>query len=334
VQYAVRLPVDLNPHRQACQEGPKVVRVRAILSWNVAAPCGNPNHVPVWGNRLETLIHIAPSAQAPAGKIAILGGIPVVHIDNSSGLTASTAVFATNNLPPDSLGRPCPFARRVTVQGVPVLGHTYVVEVSQDGLIWTPVLTDLVVTDQDGNTSQHKANPITKRFDYLPFTQNVNSLLAQWDTTGDAKWRVRLSVYNAGGILQGTDTHVIRLDNTAPEASIAITTGTGNCGKFTIGTLLAGTFVSRDTYLGRYKLEVLPAVNPAGVGVPAPNSGISNTAPAPGDAWTLDTTNMLACGYVIRVVAVDRAIINSQSVGHSSSASAGFCLEEAETADE
>jgi hypothetical protein len=49
------------------------------------------------------------------------------------------------------------------------------------------------------------------------------------------------------------------------------------------------------------------------------------------------TKDMQACGYVIRVVAVDRAIINSQSVGHTGSASAGFCLEEAaeaETADE
>lgn len=332
VYYAVRLPVDLIPYRQACEKGPKVVRVRAILSWNVPPPCANPNYVPTWGNREETLIHIAPSAQAPAGKIAILGGIPVVHIDNMSGLTTNTAVFATNNLPPDALGRPCPFAGRVTVQGAPVVGYTYVVEVSQDGLIWTPVLTDLVVTDQFGTTSVHKANPITKRFDYLPFTQNVNSLLAQWDTAGDAKWYVRLSVYDGGGILQGTDTHLIQLDNTAPEASITITTGTGDCGKFAIGTVLAGTFVARDDYLGSYSLGVEPAINPPGVGVPVPSSGLSNTAPAPGDAWSLNTAGMQACGYVIRVVAVDRAIVNSQSVGHHVPASAGFCLEE--TAEE
>lgn len=332
VYYAVRLPVDLTPYRQACEKGPKVVRVRAILSWNTPAPCANPNTVPTWGNREETLIHIAPSAQAPAGKIAILGGIPVAHIDNLSGLTTSSAVFATNNLPPDALGRSCPFAGRVTVQGAPVVGYTYVVEVSQDGLIWTPVLTDLVVTDQFGNTSVHKANPITKRFDYLPFTQNVNSVLAQWNTAGDAKWYVRLSVYDGGGILQGTDTHLVQLDNTAPEVSITITTGTGDCGKFAIGTVLAGTFVARDDYLGSYSLGVEPAINPPGVGVPVPNSGLTNTAPAPGDAWSLNTAGMQACGYVIRVVAADRAIVNSQSVGHYVSASAGFCLEE--TAEE
>jgi hypothetical protein len=286
--------------------------------------------VPTWGNREETLINIPPASQAPAGKIAILGGIPVSHIDNVTGLTTSTAVFATNNLPPDPLGRPCPFAARVTVQGAPVVGNTYAIEVSPDGVIWTPVVTDLIVTDQNGVTSVHKADPVTKRFDYLPFTQNINSVLGQWDTTGNALWRVRLSVYN-GGVLQGVpDVHLLQLDNTSPEASLEITTGSGGCGKFPIGTVLAGNFGARDDYLREYSLGVEPAINPAGVGVPAPSSGLANTAVAPGDPWTLDTTGMKACGYIILVVAVDRAIVNSQSVGHHSSASAGFCLEAAE----
>jgi hypothetical protein len=73
---------------------------------------------------------------------------------------------------------------------------------------------------------------------------------------------------------------------------------------------------------------VEPAINPVGVGVPVPSSGTSPTAVAPGDPWTLDTTNMAPCGYVIRVVVSDRAIVNSQSVGHVSSDSAGFCLDE------
>src|SRR5438552_3206580 len=157
--------------------GPRVVRIRAILSWNVPVSCANPNQVPTWGNREETLINIAPATGAPAGKIAILGGIPVAHISPVTGLTTSSAVFATNNFPPDSLSRPCPFGGRVTVQGFPVSGYSYVVEVSPDGVVWTPVLTDLAVTDLNGNTAVHKANPVTKRFDYLPFNQNINSLL-------------------------------------------------------------------------------------------------------------------------------------------------------------
>lgn len=342
IYYAVRLPVDLATYRQPCATGPTVVRIRAILSWNVAAPSTNPSHVPTWGNREETLINIGPVAGAPAGKIAILGGIPVVYIDNVTGLTTSDAVFATNNLPPDNPdgnlitadGRPCPFAARVTVQGAPLLGHSYKVEVTPaGGGAPTAVVTDLLLTRFDGTTHILKADLVTLRFDYLPFTENVNSVLAQWDTAGDAKWEVKLTTFNgvASNILAtsvGVDTHLIQLDNTWPQASITITTGPGECGKFPIGTLLSGNFVARDDYLSSYSLGVEPAVNPPGVGVPSPNAGLLNTPVVPGDAWSLDTTGMKSCGYVIRVVVVDRAIVNSQSVGHYASDSAGFCIEE------
>lgn len=333
VYFAVRLPVNLNEHRRNCLEGPVVVRVRAILSWNFPVPGSNPNFVPTWGNREETLINIAPSAAMPAGKIAILGGIPVSYIDNGSGLTTPSAVFATNNLPPDAFGRACPFGGRVTSQGAPLLGYSYKIEVTPLDAFNNPtgaptaVATNLILTRWDGTTHTHVANPVTKRFTYLPFTENINSVLAQWDSSGDAKWLVTLSTYDGGGTLVGLDSHRIQLDNTGPEVSISILAGTGDCGKFSIGTMLWGNFVARDTYLGSYGLNVEPAVNGPGVGIPVPHSGLVNTATAPGDSWSLDTHDMKPCGYVVRATVVDRAIINSQAVGHYRSDSVGFCLE-------
>lgn len=330
VHYAVRLPVDLAAWRTACKDGPRLVRIRAILSWNMPVACANPNQVPTWGNREETVVQIAPEGVVVGtpGKIAILGGIPTQHIDDVSGLTTPAAVFALNNHAPDSAGRPCPFAGTVTAQGVPLAGHSYIVEVSPDGSVWTPVLSDLVVTDQNGNTSVHKANPATQRFDYLPFTSNVNGLLARWHSAGDALWQVRLRVF-AGNVPVGTpDMHRVQLDNTGPLATIDITTGTGNCGKFGVGTVLTGSFVARDDYLGSYSLGVEPAVNDPGEAIPAPSGGSVNTPVAPGAGWTLDTAGMISCGYVIRVDVRDRAIVNSQSVGHHAQDSAGFCLED------
>ena len=58
VQYSVFLPVDLSGHPRPCGSGPVTTRVRAILSWQVQPPPGNPNFVPTWGNREEALIHI------------------------------------------------------------------------------------------------------------------------------------------------------------------------------------------------------------------------------------------------------------------------------------
>ncbi|MCA1979196.1 MAG: hypothetical protein LDL19_08150, partial [Thiobacillus sp.] len=130
-----------------------------------------------------------------------------------------------------------------------------------------------------------------------------------------------------GNPVGAPDVHRLQLDNTWPEASIDITTGAGNCGKFDSGTVLAGNVVARDAYLGSYSLTVEPAVNDPGEGVPVPGGGSVNTPPAPGAGWALDTAGMQACGYVIRVVVTDRAIVNSQAVGHQASDSAGFCLE-------
>lgn len=325
VYYAVRLPVDLSEYRQRCRLGPKNVRIRAILSWNLAPPCANPNYVPTWGNREETLINIAPVAGAPAGQIAILGGIPVSLIGNANGLTTAGAIFATNNMP---VPQDSPFGGRVTVQGAPLLGYSYRVEVQPTlGGAPTSVVTNLTLTRQNGTTHVVHADPVTLRFQYQPFWENVNGVLAQWNTSGDDLWIVRLYVYDAGGTQIGPpDTHLIQLDNTWPDADIAITSGTGDCGKFPVGTVLQGTFVARDDYLRRYSISVIPNVNPPGVGVPNPHSGTVNTAVAPGDPWTLDTTGMKSCGYVIHLRVSDRTIVNSQWVGHHSPANAGFCL--------
>ena len=124
----------------------------------------------------------------------------------------------------------------------------------------------------------------------------------------------------------GTDEHVIQLDNTAPVASIHITSGTGDCGKFAVGDGMVGNFTATDLYFGSYSLDILPGSLPSGM--LAPTSGTLNTPPAPG-VWTLNTGSplMKPCGYVIRVRAWDRAILNSQGVGHEAEASAGFCLE-------
>jgi hypothetical protein len=323
----VRLPVDLSEYRQKCSQGPRVVPIRAILSWNVPMSCADPNGIPAWGNREQTLINIAPSASAPAGKIAILGGIPVVHIDDGTGLTTASAVFATNNLAPDAYGRSCPFGGWVSVQGAPLVGYSYKVEVTEFGsAVALPVVTNLIVTRLDGTTFTHSPDA-TGRFTYLPFHQNVNSLLALWKSTGDEKWIVRLSTYDAANTLIGVDTHWVQLDNTAPVVSLDITNGGGNCGKFPSTFVLEGNFVATDLYLSGYSLSVEPDVNDPDA-IPTPSSGLVNTASAPGDPWELNTDGMQACGYVIRLGASDRAIVNSQAGGNSNSASAGFCLEQ------
>lgn len=57
--YAVSIKLD--PKRRSCCDGrPVLPVVRAILSWNIEPPPGMPNWPPVWGNRLERQVQVAP----------------------------------------------------------------------------------------------------------------------------------------------------------------------------------------------------------------------------------------------------------------------------------
>ncbi len=97
LEYSINLPVNLNPYRRPCGEGPRVVPIRAILSWNEVPDCGNPNWVPTWGNREETLILIPPGVPIVPGDFSPflydISGAAVCAIDQGTGLAAVDRPF-------------------------------------------------------------------------------------------------------------------------------------------------------------------------------------------------------------------------------------------------
>jgi hypothetical protein len=326
VHLAVRLPVDLSAYRQACKAGPRLLPVRAILSWSTPVPGNAPNQVPSWGNREETTVMLTPTGvvPAPAGKIAILGGVPTSMIDDADGLTTNDAVFALNNIAID--GR-APFCGRVTVQGTPILGARYQLRAVNDSdgsfVVMTPTLT---LTRSDGTTWTHSADPTTQTYAYVPFEQNVNSLLSFWNSGGDDRWTVTLTTFDAAmNPLGGPDSHRVQLDNTAPDAAISITSGAGNCGKFMAGEIISGVFTATDLHLMSWSIGIKPpGLNDPGEQIATPAAGTTQEV---NSAWSLDTTGMVGCGYIAEVVVVDRAIVNSASQGRHTPDSVGFCLE-------
>jgi len=98
----------------------------------------------------------------------------------------------------------------------------------------------LTLTRADGTTWKHNANPLTQRFNYVSFNDNVNGLMAHWNSSGNERWIVTLSTYDAGGTKTGEDSQLIQLDNKHPTPN-RITSGTGNCGKFPAGDTITGT---------------------------------------------------------------------------------------------
>lgn len=375
LEYSVYLPVNFNALRRACRQGPRLLRIRAILSWASAAPCGFPNRPPVWGNHEDTLILLPPGEAVEPGDfhpvLFNISTVAVCDIDPSTGLTHSGdrpfggAVYIVGDIPgADSLPGPDRLKYKLWVRQLPAGG-------------WQPLANDFNVT-----LDQFSGLVLTQ----VPFVQQVDAggyytyrdygigtgiwrrlaapfvgLLGQWNTAAPMAglWEIRVealdtltnTVYAARTTLcpdGSTRTDVtVQLDEAAPSAAITITDvstdgGTtwapaADCGDFAPGVWLRGTYSTSDAHFGSVDLIVEPPGPAHGAkpvhGSPPP---LAATTPFPRSyplvptggetaTWSLDTTGMDQCGYVVRMDVGDRTIVSAGG-GWSNAASVGFCL--------
>jgi hypothetical protein len=341
LSYTARLKVDLDGYRRSCKQ-PKIGRVRAVLSWNSPSSTTDPDDLNYWGNRIDTHVLINPTGSGVSdhAQLRSIGGIAVPHINAGTGLTDATAVFHFNWLPPDSAGRPCPFAGRVVITGPTVPGmmkYGITVENLTVPAPPVPLGNSFKVLDSSGTieTNQIASASLLHTYWYLNTNLNPELILARWDTTGDDLWRISLQLYTPAEVPIGAPvTHVIQLKNSGvKDCRIHIDPASGgDCNSFKVKDVIDGHFVAIDPYLSGYTLHTEPFAAPAGQ--LTPTSGAVSTpfagpdpAPPPGGlAWQLDTKDMKPCGYIVRLQASDRAIVDSQWVGHHAAAPVGWCL--------
>ncbi|MGA9575016.1 MAG: hypothetical protein WBS20_13845 [Lysobacterales bacterium] len=321
--YSAVLPVDLSRVRRDCNR-PLIGRVRAVLSWNTAPSKVDPSQVPHWGNRLDAHVLIPPGEAYTGVKptLTAVGGIGVPYIGNFSGLTTTMAKFVDNGLKADSLGRSCPFGGRVVVRGPAFPGHRYRVQVRELGSsVWSTLIKKLWVTNTLGYGSYHHIDS-DGWFQYLHHDHNFAGILAYFDTSGDAKWDIRLQIEGVSGYAS----QIVQLDNTAPTVGVSITEPTGDCGLLMPGALMKGKAFASDSYMGSWSVAI--DGGPVGFGPVATTTGSGGTinTPAGGSEWTFKTNGLVQCGYVVRVSARDRAIVNSSGGNHHRSTDVGFCV--------
>ncbi|HET6977047.1 MAG TPA: hypothetical protein VFI24_12040 [Pyrinomonadaceae bacterium] len=393
VQYAVFLKKDLSKFRVPCQKGPRVVKVRAILSWETAPPPGNPNFVPTWGNREECLVQLQPSkVEGHAPLIETVGDIGVDDINQFTGLATGHGQiggFAVNESPfggtvtitgrigdpPDSFnGGAAPFKYRIEVFGpapfnswqpltnpIKVKISEWFAGIPQDCALGEVVCNVTLTPNDDGDG----LGP--GWYEYLEDTKGLNQRflvvdkLASWATNANMEglWFIRITAKNPVGpvVFPGTQLIRVRIDNTAPsgpagpgatqaeiEANppLTITGATFNgssipatgCGQFPVGTILEGKYKVHDPgtsspnqHFGGFNLNVIPD-GPSHDVKPSPEGGSFPAVSTTGvdGTWTLDTSNMDPCGYVIRLSASDRTNVNSVGQGFSMFYDVGFCL--------
>jgi hypothetical protein len=349
VNYACFLPVNLSKYVKPCTQGARVLRMRAILSWQVPPTPGDPDYVPVWGNHQDTHILVRPGTPVDPALhppvIETVGGMSTSKID-ASGLatgTATTAGFTANDSPfgglvvitghianPTDISSGMPALKyRILVSGdgggswQPLNDH-FVIERSQlQNGIWTtlPDLTQIPTAagwyDYQEDLTYGGANAM------ITVQGNV---LHRWQTAGKSgDWLIKAEVTDnpAAGAQFSSAPVKVRVDNTAPEVKLSITSGGGNCADFMVGDTISGVFTATDTHFGSASFDLLPAnggsFTPVSIAYPASTGAVDQP-------WSLDTTGLPRCGYVVRLSASDRTIVNSGWVGWGAEKVVGLCL--------
>ena len=329
LHYTAVRPVDLSKHRRSCKE-PKIARIRAVLSWNSAPSTTDPNAVPYWGNRIDTHVLINPTEIGDDRRITILGGVGIDDITfTSTGLTKANAKFALTGsfADPYISTRLCPFGGQIVIQGkgTPFVGTYYRLWARNSPIEMFQKLTSSIWIVNQYGVGSWLAPDVNGFFPYLSYLDNFDQVLGYWFASGDQLGEVFLEwTDGAKNVLGNTINYKMQLKHSQPDAQITLDAGA--CHFYAPGDPVTGRFVARDPYFGHFVLYTLPqSLNPPSPSTATPPT--SQTAPAPGDAWTLATAGLPRCGYVVRVEVYDRTIIGSGPSSHNGKADdKGFCL--------
>jgi hypothetical protein len=315
--YSVSLPLDATFHRMLCEK-PNIVRVRGVLSWNIAPSTTDPNKLEYYGNRVDAHIQIKPGEtldpNKPKALFTIIGGIDVDHVDDATGLTLPGSKFSYNAL---AVPTGAPFGGEIVINGPSFIGHKY----------------RFLITNLNTGVSYYLSNPLTtvgwsptppyspwfthypdgaNFYDFLPSNENLLNVLAMFTPGTEDKFKVEMEVLGVGLHFS----KVIQMDNTKPVLQLAIDDG-GDCTHYSKGDVITGHYYVYDKYIYYWNF---------GTTWGGAASGTANTIGMPGTGFSVLTPpDAYPCGGV-SLYAIDKTIINSQSVGHESWAYYNICL--------
>lgn len=321
LHYAVMLPVNLDKYRKPCQSGPVFAKMRAVMSWNVPPPANTPYYKPTWGNAEETTVLL--KAKTTGGS-----GLPVPVISAVCGQSVAEINPVTGLLTNGGFTK-APFGNSLWISGhianAPDASSgaaklKYRLMASTDGVNFNPVTNafDLRL-DQFAGGSWVTLPPLSitppangyvaYQEDLIAPVQTFVSLdvLGVVHTAGDAspyRWlRVEVQDPINAAIVYSSNTVKVRVDNTAPTANI--TMDQGPCSDINVGDTITGTYTTADEHFNNVSIAVLGSGG--GTVTKTPSSGPTLTGES--GTWSLATTGMTPCGYVVQLTSSDRTLI-------------------------
>jgi hypothetical protein len=339
LQYSVGLPFpQALTRRKPCQDGPLMVTIRAVLSWNTPPSDTNPFAVPVWGGHLEALVLIPPGQPVTGGGPVLesIGSMPTVTISDATGLATGTSL-----VPAIGVANACPFGAALEFTGHVInpatglfggAGIQYRILVSTNGGVSsTPMTQPFYITlSTSPFPVLQTPDPVTgwvNDREVSGVVDVVGNILGSWMTSGNGQIWISMEAQQ-GGVTIGTATpwKLVQLDNTAPDpVTIEITSGAGSCGDFTQGDPIEGSYAAADNEdLASVSISVEPSM---GQNVTPAKTVVGHTLVEENGTWSLQTlATTEPCGYVMIATATDNTIVNSGFIGFQTQAFVGFCL--------
>jgi hypothetical protein len=296
LQYAVFLPVDLSGYKDKCSK-PKIIKIRAILSWQSPPPPNHPDHNPVWGNKVDALIQIKPGT-SPDGKqipfISVAGGMAIESISGNTHTVLASSIGDGYANGPSVYGGykaiESPFGGVIAI-----CGHIsnppndppadsdkleYKVQYRKSGAGWQDVTNDFRIWISTWNgiswSMSHKDQTAPTGYylyeeDLTPPVQRFveGDVLAQWHTPvyeGDGLYEIRVLLYMPGAApapdvpADHVSSNVVKvmIDNKVPDAAVSL--DLGPCTKYEAGDTITGKFTAFDKHIYYYTLTVEPSV--------------------------------------------------------------------------
>ena len=313
LSYTVVLPIDLTKYQRNC-EAPVILKVRGVLSWNVAPSTTNPAQVPFWGNVVDSYIQIAPGAVVDTSKpvMITLGGVSVDNIIDATGLTKPGAFIEINHTPTFSGS---PFGGIIVMQGLtdPYKGMKYRVKVTNLNNGTSYYLNNrlyLLGYDIATNTITHPhIDPdAANYYTYQSIYGNLNMILANFTPGTDDKLQITLELLGGGSVSK-----TIQMDSTGIQTTLVVEKAA--CGGYAKGDHIKGTFSVTEPWLVNYILSSGFAANTY--------SGTTSIGVTPFDFDTSASTT--PCGG-ISLNGTVKTIINSVIPGYPFYNSVTVCL--------
>jgi predicted lactoylglutathione lyase len=336
--YNVLLPVDFSRRLLPCNT-PRIIRVRAVLSWESLPSATNPNQLNHYGNYKDALVQLRPAVFQGTGIHAAIHRVgnadrdmihPLNHLYNYS---VSPTIH--NNRPwggavtfngiIDRNGFNGVIKYRLLYKKITELDSAYKpvatsVTIEMDDLATLALPYDDFQTDPNG-WFVYKQNPAINLY-------NVDNYLATWEagSLADGKYTIRFVHTDELGNEQIADQFSITICNKGMNVSFTANASVdvasdldlvidgGDCHSYTAAnSVIQGHLRAVHPYFAVWSLELEPASHTHGA-APSPGSRSYSFVADTGDgnaAWTLDTAPLDPCGYTVSLRGYTRVILNS-----------------------